>query len=91
MTLLARYQFSDQARLEFGYARKTRSPNLYERYSWGRSTMAMTMVAMAIAVDTAASPAAAAHQPLAAPVCLTHGRCCGHGPLRLLRGTKSAL
>ena len=44
MTLLARYQFSDQARLEFGYARKTRSPNLYERYSWGRSTMAMTMV-----------------------------------------------
>jgi iron complex outermembrane receptor protein len=29
--------------LGVGYARKTRSPNLYERYTWGRGTMAMTM------------------------------------------------
>ena len=28
---------------EFALARKVRSPNLYERYSWGRGTMAMTM------------------------------------------------
>lgn len=44
ITLLARYQPSTAASYEFGYARKTRSPNLYERYSWGRGTMAMTMV-----------------------------------------------
>lgn len=28
---------------EFALARKARSPNLYERYSWGRGSMAMTM------------------------------------------------
>ncbi|PHV31120.1 TonB-dependent receptor [Janthinobacterium sp. BJB312] len=28
---------------EFALARKVRSPNLYERYSWGRGSMAMTM------------------------------------------------
>jgi iron complex outermembrane recepter protein len=44
VTALARYEPSDTANYEFGYARKTRSPNLYERYSWGRGTMAMTMI-----------------------------------------------
>ncbi len=44
ITLVARYEGDGGASLEFGYARKTRSPNLYERYSWGRGTMAMTMV-----------------------------------------------
>jgi len=28
---------------EFGYAQKTRSPNLYERYSWSSATMALEM------------------------------------------------
>ncbi len=28
---------------QFGFARKTRSPNLYERYSWSTNTMAMVM------------------------------------------------
>lgn len=44
LTLLARYAPADNSQYEFGYARKTRSPNIYERYSWGRGTMAMTMV-----------------------------------------------
>jgi len=43
LTALARLTPDDSHTFEFGYARKTRSPNLYERYTWGRSTMAMTM------------------------------------------------
>ncbi|MFZ5746547.1 MAG: TonB-dependent receptor plug domain-containing protein [Pseudomonadota bacterium] len=30
--------------LELGYARKVRSPNLYERYSWGRGSMSSRMI-----------------------------------------------
>jgi iron complex outermembrane receptor protein len=44
LTLLARYSRNDNQTIEFGYARKTRSPSLYERYSWGQSTMAMNMI-----------------------------------------------
>jgi iron complex outermembrane receptor protein len=44
VTVLARYSLNSDKSIEFGYARKTRSPNLYERYSWGRGTMAMTMI-----------------------------------------------
>lgn len=44
LTLLARHHVSDSQQIDFGYARKTRSPNLYERYSWGRNSMAMSMV-----------------------------------------------
>ena len=29
---------------EFGYARKTRSPNFYERYAWSTSGMAASMI-----------------------------------------------
>ncbi|MGB7992113.1 MAG: TonB-dependent receptor, partial [Candidatus Methylophosphatis roskildensis] len=43
-TALARFQPGAAASYEFGMARKTRSPNLYERYTWGRSTMDMTMI-----------------------------------------------
>jgi iron complex outermembrane recepter protein len=43
-TLTARYEAAETATYELGLARKTRSPNLYERYSWGRGTMAMTMI-----------------------------------------------
>jgi iron complex outermembrane receptor protein len=43
-TLLARYQLSDTEVFELGLARKSRAPNLYERYSWGQSTMATTMI-----------------------------------------------
>ncbi|HET8710513.1 MAG TPA: TonB-dependent receptor [Spongiibacteraceae bacterium] len=43
-TALARYEPGKTATYEFGYARKTRSPNLYERYSWGTSRMATLMV-----------------------------------------------
>lgn len=44
LTLLARFQWSEAQSLEAGIARKQRSPNLYERYSWGRGVMASTMV-----------------------------------------------
>jgi iron complex outermembrane receptor protein len=44
LTALARYQPDSTANYEFGFARKTRSPNLYECYTWGRSTMDMTMI-----------------------------------------------
>ena len=44
LTLLARYQLSPEQLIELGVARKNRAPNLYERYSWGVSTMATTMI-----------------------------------------------
>lgn len=44
VSLLARYALTPTESLEFGLARKNRAPNLYERYSWGRSTMATTMI-----------------------------------------------
>lgn len=43
LTALARFEADAHTRYELALARKTRSPNLYERYSWGRGTMAMTM------------------------------------------------
>ena len=43
-TLMVRYRLSDVAELEIGYARKARSPNIYERYSWGRGSMASRMI-----------------------------------------------
>lgn len=44
LTLLMRRQLSPTQLIEFGLARKNRAPNLYERYSWGVSTMATTMI-----------------------------------------------
>lgn len=38
---LARYQPDDLQTYGFGVARKTRSPNFYERYAWGTNTMGM--------------------------------------------------
>jgi iron complex outermembrane recepter protein len=43
LSLLARYQASARFALEAGYARKTRSPNLYERYAWSTWAMAAVM------------------------------------------------
>jgi iron complex outermembrane receptor protein len=43
ITALARYMPDDTHALEFGFAQKTRSPNLYERYSWSRNAMALVM------------------------------------------------
>ncbi len=40
-TALARYQPDDGQSYELGAARKNRSPNLYERYAWGTSTIGM--------------------------------------------------
>ncbi|PWB76995.1 MAG: TonB-dependent receptor [Candidatus Methylomirabilota bacterium] len=43
LTALTRYTPSPILSLEFGYAHKTRSPNLYERYAWSTNSMAMVM------------------------------------------------
>lgn len=42
-TALARYTPSNTTDIEFGLARKTRSPNLYERYTWSTWGMASIM------------------------------------------------
>ncbi len=45
LSALVRYEPRDGiAGVEAGYARKTRSPNLYERYAWGVSPMVSQMV-----------------------------------------------
>lgn len=44
VTALARYTPETPGAFEFGYARKSRSPNLYESYAWSVNTMAMEMI-----------------------------------------------
>lgn len=43
LTALSRFTPDDMQSYEFGFARKTRSPNLYERYPWSRFPMAALM------------------------------------------------
>lgn len=43
-TALARYRASNRLSLEFGYARKSRAPSLYERYAWSTSPMISSMI-----------------------------------------------
>ena len=47
ITLLTQFRPTDTQTYELGYAQKTRSPNLYERYSWSTHGMAMRMVNLA--------------------------------------------
>jgi iron complex outermembrane receptor protein len=42
-TALARYTANSNSDIEFGFARKVRSPNLYERYTWSTWSMAAVM------------------------------------------------
>ena len=44
LTALARLDANQHAAFEFGYARKNRSPNLYERYTWSTGMMAASMI-----------------------------------------------
>ena len=44
---LARYTPNETSSYEFGFSRKTRSPNLYERFAWSTGGMAMRMVNLA--------------------------------------------
>ncbi len=44
LAALLRYTASPSASYELGFAHKTRSPNLYERYAWTTGGMAMRMV-----------------------------------------------
>ncbi|WP_341992101.1 TonB-dependent receptor plug domain-containing protein [Azorhizobium sp. AG788] len=41
---ILRYQPNASSTYELGLARKTRSPNLYERYAWSTNAMAMDMI-----------------------------------------------
>jgi iron complex outermembrane receptor protein len=41
------WRASDSTSVEFGYARKTRTPNLYERYAWGLGAMSSAMTSFA--------------------------------------------
>ncbi|MBK9573148.1 MAG: TonB-dependent receptor [Rhodoferax sp.] len=43
LAALARYTADATRNIEFGYAHKVRSPNLYERYTWSTWTMAAVM------------------------------------------------
>lgn len=43
-TAQARYDANAHVAVEFGYARKSRSPNLYERYTWSTGMMAASMI-----------------------------------------------
>ena len=43
LTALSRYTPSAIQSYEFGYAQKTRAPNLYERYAWSNTSMMMIM------------------------------------------------
>lgn len=43
VTALVRLTPDNISQYEAGYARKSRSPNLYERYAWGQGAMAMYM------------------------------------------------
>jgi iron complex outermembrane receptor protein len=43
LTAIVRHTPGETSTYELGFARKTRSPNLYERYSWSRNAMALIM------------------------------------------------
>ena len=43
LTALARYTANANSDIEFGFARKLRSPNLYERYTWSTAAMMAIM------------------------------------------------
>jgi iron complex outermembrane receptor protein len=43
-TGMVRYEPNASSTYEFGYARKTRAPNLYERYAWSTNMMASGMI-----------------------------------------------
>ncbi|CAI9121003.1 TonB-dependent receptor plug domain-containing protein [Acetobacteraceae bacterium LMG 32668] len=44
VTALAHWDATRNVSIEGGYARKTRSPNFFERYAWGQSQMASQMI-----------------------------------------------
>jgi iron complex outermembrane receptor protein len=43
VTVMARHTMDDRKTFEYGFAQKTRSPNLYERTPWSTNSMAMEM------------------------------------------------
>lgn len=44
LTVAVRYEDRPRFGVEFGYARKNRAPNLYERYAWSTNLMASAMI-----------------------------------------------
>ena len=47
VTAKAVWRANTTTSIEFGYARKTRSPTLYERYAWGKGAMSSSMTSFA--------------------------------------------
>ena len=47
VTAKAIWRANDTTSVEFGYARKTRSPTIYERYAWGMGMMSSSMTSFA--------------------------------------------
>jgi iron complex outermembrane receptor protein len=52
-TLAGAYEYSDTTDLELGFARKTRSPNIYERYAWAGGYGSNPTTSGPIAMDMA--------------------------------------
>lgn len=52
-TLAGAYEYSDTTDLELGFSRKTRSPNIYERYTWAGGYGSNPVASGPIAMDMA--------------------------------------
>lgn len=53
LTATAKYEYSDTTDMELGFARKTRSPNIYERYAWAGGYGTNPLTSGPIAMDMA--------------------------------------
>ncbi|MDD2780612.1 TonB-dependent receptor [Sulfuricurvum sp.] len=53
LTATTKYEYSNTTDIELGFARKTRSPNIYERYSWAGGYGSNPLVSGPIAMDMA--------------------------------------
>ncbi len=53
LTTTSKYEYSNTTDIEIGFARKTRSPNIYERYSWAGGYGSNPLASGPIAMDMA--------------------------------------
>lgn len=53
LTATTKYEYSNTTDMELGFARKTRSPNIYERYSWAGGYGSNPLASGPIAMDMA--------------------------------------
>lgn len=52
-TAMSKYEYSNTSDIELGFARKTRSPNIYERYAWAGGYGSTPLTSGPIAMDMA--------------------------------------